>query len=156
MLLLTLLWWLLFIKIQTCEIKIELETVKSTCLSIHLMARGAKDSPNTFPHICSRSIQLSFSLYWSPPNVKEGRRGNVSPNYHIYKALPARCRFPPFNLTHTAVLNPCKAPQSPSSRAETTQQPRRDHKQWKKGTTLFVQRKQTCARLYASSLNHRG
>lgn len=84
---------------------------------------------------------------WSLPNGRYGVGGwwvgrgggresaekrKLSPNCHIYKALPARHRFPLFNLTHTAscLLKPCKALWSSASWAERTPQPR---EKWVRG-----------------------
>lgn len=65
--------------------------------------------------------------WWGGGGGREGaEKRKLSPNCHIYKALPARHRFPLFNLTHTAscLLKPCKALWSSASWAERTPQPR--------------------------------
>lgn len=130
------------------------------------------------PSLCPfRSLFQIEGRSWEGKREGERDRGGVgegtekrklSPNCHIYKALPARRRFPLFNLTHTAscLLKPCKALWSSASWAERTLQPRergvggKDGETEKekiahacvrggeKGTVFICSLEQTCSWLY--------
>lgn len=100
---------------------------------------SGKDCPG-FPAGAALPLSLPPTHHWSLLNGRHGVGGwrvggggresaekrKLSPNCHIYKALPARHRFPLFNLTHTAscLLKPCKALWSSASWAERTPQSR--------------------------------
>lgn len=122
--------------------------IKQTCIPVSLITGKEnqiweKDCPG-FPAAAALSLPLlpSSGLFqngrhrlggwwwwWGGRGggIREGaEKKKLSPNCHIYKALPARHRFPLFNLTHTAscLLKPCKALWSSASWAERTPQPR--------------------------------
>lgn len=132
---------------------------------------------------CSSPPSSPAARQWSLPNGRHGVGGwwggggregagkrKLSPNCHIYKALPARHRFSLFNLTHTAscLLKPCKALWSSASWAERTPQPRERGVRGIDGETekekiarvrerererdhFICSLEQTCARLYEGS-----